>query len=33
VKSKEDVSNKTKFAVQNNIPIMTPEEFKATYFV
>ena len=33
VKSKEDVSNKTKFALQNNIPIMTPEEFKATYFV
>jgi NAD-dependent DNA ligase len=31
VKSKEDVSNKTKFAVEHAIPIMTPEEFKGTY--
>lgn len=32
VKSKDDVSNKTKYAKTNNIPIMTPEEFKALYF-
>jgi DNA ligase (NAD+) len=32
IKSKEDVSNKTKYANTNNIPIMTPEEFKALYF-
>jgi len=32
VKSKEDVSNKTKYANTNNIPIMTPEEFKSLYF-
>jgi NAD-dependent DNA ligase len=31
VKSMEDVSNKTKYAVSHNIPIMTPEEFKAKY--
>lgn len=32
VKTKEDVSNKTKYAIENNIPIMTPEEFKSMYF-
>ena len=32
VKSKDDVSNKTKYANDNNIPVMTPEEFKAEYF-
>ena len=31
VKSKEDVSNKTEYAVKNGIPIMTVEEFKTTY--
>ena len=31
VKSKDDKSNKTDFAVKNNIPIMTPEEFKSAY--
>ena len=31
VKSHEDVSNKTKYATENNIPIMTPEEFKEKY--
>uniref|UniRef100_A0A6C0I337 DNA polymerase beta n=1 Tax=viral metagenome TaxID=1070528 RepID=A0A6C0I337_9ZZZZ len=31
VKSKEDVSNKTKYAEQHGIPMMTPEEFIATY--
>jgi NAD-dependent DNA ligase len=31
VKNKEDVSNKTKYAVENNIPIMTPSEFIALY--
>ena len=31
VKSKEDVSNKTEYAVKNGIPIMTVEEFKGTY--
>jgi NAD-dependent DNA ligase len=31
VKSHEDESNKTKFAKENGIPIMTPEEFKAKY--
>jgi len=31
VKSMEDVSNKTKYAVSHNIPIMTPEDFKAKY--
>ena len=31
VKTKTDVSNKTKYAVDNNIPIMTPDEFKKTY--
>jgi NAD-dependent DNA ligase len=32
VKTKDDVSTKTKYAVANNIPIMTPDEFKTTYF-
>jgi DNA ligase (NAD+) len=32
VKSKDDVSNKTKYATENNISIMTPEEFKDKYF-
>jgi len=32
VKSKDDVSNKTKFSVLNSIPIMTPEEFKTKFF-
>jgi DNA ligase (NAD+) len=31
VKTKDDVSNKTKYAVENNIPIMTPDEFKQKY--
>jgi len=31
VKTKDDVSNKTKYAVENGIPIMTPEEFKQKY--
>ena len=31
VKTMTDVSNKTKFAVDNKIPIMTPDEFKKTY--
>jgi hypothetical protein len=31
VKSKEDKSNKIDFAIKNNIPIMTPEEFKTAY--
>jgi NAD-dependent DNA ligase len=31
VKSKDDTSSKMDFAKKNNIPIMTPEEFKATY--
>ena len=31
VKSKDDVSNKTKYAVDHNIPIMTPDEFKTTF--
>ena len=31
VKTKADVSNKVKFAIDNKIPIMTPEEFKKTY--
>jgi 5'-3' exonuclease len=31
VKTKDDVSNKTKYAAENNIPIMTPEEFKQKY--
>ena len=31
VKSKEDQSNKTEYAVKNKIPIMTVEEFSATY--
>ena len=32
VKTKDDVSTKTKYAVANNIPIMTPDEFKTVYF-
>jgi NAD-dependent DNA ligase len=32
VKSKDDVSNKTKYAVDHNIPIMTPDEFKSIHF-
>uniref|UniRef100_A0A6C0HHZ3 Uncharacterized protein n=1 Tax=viral metagenome TaxID=1070528 RepID=A0A6C0HHZ3_9ZZZZ len=32
VKSMDDVSNKTKYAVEHNIPIMTPEQFKEKYF-
>ena len=32
VKSKDDVSNKTKYAVDHNIPIMTPDEFKTIHF-
>jgi DNA ligase (NAD+) len=31
VKSKDDVSNKTKYATDHNIPIMTPEEFLEKY--
>ena len=31
VKTKADVSNKIKFAIDNKIPIMTPDEFKKTY--
>jgi hypothetical protein len=31
VRSKDDVSNKTKDAVKKGIPIMTVEEFKAKY--
>jgi hypothetical protein len=31
VKSHEDVSNKTKYAVENKILILTPDEFKAHY--
>ena len=31
VKTKEDVSNKTKYAAEHNIPIMTPEEFIGKY--
>jgi DNA ligase (NAD+) len=31
VKSHDDVSNKTKFAQENNIPIMTAQEFKDKY--
>jgi hypothetical protein len=31
-KSKEDVSNKTKYAEQHGIPIMVPSEFIAKYF-
>jgi hypothetical protein len=33
VKSKEDMSNKTEYAVKNGIPIMTVEEFKGKYMV
>jgi DNA ligase (NAD+) len=31
VKAKDVISNKTKYAVENNIPIMTPDEFKDAY--
>ena len=31
IKSKEDVSNKTKYAREHNIPIMIPSEFKDKY--
>ena len=31
VKSKDDNSNKTEFAKKNNIPIMTPQEFKQQF--
>jgi NAD-dependent DNA ligase len=31
VKTKDDVSNKTKYATENNIPIMTPDDFKVKY--
>ena len=31
VKSKDDVSNKTEYAIKNKIPIMTVEEFKQMY--
>ena len=33
VKSKDDTSNKMEFAKKNNIPIMTPDEFKQTYLM
>jgi NAD-dependent DNA ligase len=33
VKSKEDESNKTKKAKDLEIPIYTPEEFKAAFFI
>ena len=33
VKSMDDVSNKTKYAVEHGIPIMTPEEFKGKFLV
>jgi DNA ligase (NAD+) len=33
VKSKDDVSNKTKYAVEHNIPIMTPDEFKSIHLI
>jgi hypothetical protein len=31
IKTKEDVSNKTKYAREHNIPILTPSEFKDKY--
>ena len=31
VKSKDDVSAKTKTATEKNVPIMTPDEFKRAY--
>jgi len=31
IKSKEDISNKTKYAREHNIPIMSPSEFKDQY--
>ena len=33
VKTHDDVSNKTKYATDNNIPIMTPQEFRVKYMV
>jgi hypothetical protein len=33
VKSKEDKSNKTEYAVKNGVPIMTVEEFKGKYMI
>jgi len=33
VKSMDDVSNKTKYAVEHGIPIMTPDAFKEKYLV
>jgi hypothetical protein len=33
VKSLEDVSNKTKYAVEHGIPIMTPVDFKEKYLI
>ena len=33
VKSLDDESNKTKYAKDNGIPIMTPEQFKQTYLL
>ena len=31
VKSKDDETSKTKYAVEHNIPIMTPDEFISTF--
>ena len=33
VKSKNDVSNKTKYAIEHNIPIFEPNEFKNTFLL
>ena len=33
VKTHDDVSNKTKYATDNHIPIMTPQEFREKYMV
>jgi len=33
VKTHDDVSNKTKYATDNNIPIATPQEFREKYMV
>jgi hypothetical protein len=33
VKTHDDVSNKTKYATDNHIPIMTPQEFRDKYMV
>jgi NAD-dependent DNA ligase len=32
VKSKDDISNKVKYAREHNIPIMTPSEFIEEFF-